>query len=60
MNLTIEATSELSYQAQEQLKDLNKRLNPYLNKYDNYTNSIVETYRNWKTSTNKSAIVYAE
>ena len=30
MNLSIEPTNELNYQAQEQLKDLNNRLNPYL------------------------------
>ena len=60
MNLSIEPTKELNYQAQEQLKDLNNRLNPYLEQYDNCRNSIVETYRNWKTSANKTAIAYAE
>ena len=60
MNLSIELTNELNYQAQEQLKDLNNRLNPYLEQYDNCRNSIVETYRNWKTSANKTAIAYAE
>ena len=60
MNHSIELTNELSYQVQEQLKDLNNRLNPYLEQYDNCRNSIVETYRNWKTSANKSAIEYAE
>ena len=60
MNLSIEPTNELNYQAQEQLKDLNNRLNPYLEQYDNCRNSIVETYRNWKTSANKSAIAFAE
>ena len=60
MNLSIEPTNELNYQAQEQLKDLNNRLNPYLEQYDKCRNSIVETYRNWKTSANKSAIAFAE
>ncbi len=60
MNLSIEPTNELNYQAQEQLKDLNNRLNPYLEQYDNCRNSIVETYRDWKTSANKSAIAFAE
>tara|TARA_R100000742_G_C4259494_1_gene77316 strand:+ start:463 stop:1095 length:633 start_codon:yes stop_codon:yes gene_type:complete len=60
MNLSIKPTSELNYQAQQQLEDLNNRLNPYLEQYDNCRNSIVETYRNWKTSANKSAIEYAE
>ena len=60
MNHSIELTNELSYQVQEQLKDLNNRLNPYLEQYDNCRNSIVETYRDWKTSANKSAIAFAE
>ena len=60
MNLTIEPTSELNYQAQEQLKELNNRLNPYLEQYDKCRNSIVDIYRNWKTLANKSAIAYAE
>ena len=60
MNLKIEPTSELNYQAQEQLKELNNRLNPYLEQYDNCRNSIVEIYRNWKTSANESAIGFAE
>ena len=60
MNLSIELNNELNYQAEEQLKELNNRLNPYLKQYDNCRNSIVETYRNWKTSANKSAIAYAE
>ena len=60
MNLTIKPTSELNYQAQEQLKELNNRLNPYLEQYDKCRNSIVEIYRNWKTLANKSAIAYAE
>ena len=60
MNHSIELTNELNYQAQEQLKDLNNRLNPYLEQYDNCRNSIVETYRDWKTSANKAAIAYAE
>ena len=60
MNHQIELTNELNYQAQEQLKDLNNRLNPYLEQYDNCRNSIVETYRDWKTSANKTAIAYAE
>ena len=60
MNLTIKPTSELNYQAQEQLKELNNRLNPYLEQYDKCRNSIVDIYRNWKTLANKSAIAYAE
>ena len=60
MNLSIEPTKELNYQAQEQLKDLNNRLNPYLEQYDNCRKSIVETYRDWKTSANKTAIEFAE
>ena len=60
MNLSIEPTNELNYQAQEQLKDLNNRLNPYLEQYDKCRNSIVDIYRNWKTLANKSAIAYAE
>ena len=60
MNLSIKPTSELNYQAQQQLEDLNNRLNPYLEQYDNCRNSIVETYRNLKTSAHKSAIEYAE
>ena len=60
MNLTIQPTSELNYQAQQQLEDLNNRLNPYLEQYDNCRNSIVETYRHWRNSANKSAIEYAE
>ena len=60
MNLSIELTNELNYQAQEQLKDLNNRLNPYLEQYDKCRNSIVDIYRNWKTLANKSAIAYAE
>ena len=60
MNLKIEATSELSYKAQQQLEDLNNGLNPYLEQYDNCKNSIVETYRHWRNSANKSAIEYAE
>ena len=60
MNLSIELTNELNYQAQEQLKDLNNRLNPYLEQYDNCRKSIVKTYRDWKTSANKTAIAFAE
>ena len=60
MNLSIELTNELNYQAQEQLKELNNRLNPYLEQYDKCRNSIVDIYRNWKTLANKSAIAYAE
>ena len=60
MNLSIEPTNELNYQAQEQLKELNNRLNPYLEQYDKCRNSIVDIYRNWKTLANKSAIAYAE
>ena len=60
MNLSIEPTNKLNYQAQEQLKDLNNRLNPYLEQYDNCRKSIVETYRDWKTSANKTAIAFAE
>ena len=60
MNLSIEPTNELNYQAQEQLKDLNNRLNPYLEQYDKCRKSIVETYRDWKTSANKTAIEFAE
>ena len=48
MNLSIEPTNELNYQAQEQLKDLNNRLNPYLEQYDNCRKSNVETYRDGK------------
>ena len=60
MNLSIELTNELNYQAQEQLKYLNNRLNPYLEQYDKCRNSIVDIYRNWKTLANESAIAYAE
>ena len=60
MNLKIKPTSELSYQAQQQLEYLNNRLNPYLEQYDNCRNNIVETYRHWRNSVNKSAIEYAE
>ncbi len=60
MNLTIEPKSELSYQAQEQLTDLNNRLNPCLDQYDKCRNSIVDIYRNCKNLAKESVIGFAE